>query len=269
MKHNYLLCFILVCFVLFCYYYTPESQVVEGLDSKSDADKDDTERYAFRDEKGYGAKGGILGGLFDVKPDPPPPCGGNELFKTSREVLQAAKTSNGMATGPKLNDPTCYKDIKCTDLLEEKQAACIPAIPHISPRKCAGLSVNMKGFPKEDKSSGDKSRKGAEIMKNCIKGSKAEHKGMYYLGNINGNYLHYLIEGLFGGCYVDLRSNVNEAFYYALDKVDEWKCDGLSGTDNYTCKAMDLLDSVEYMFTAQDRVKCGLEVTKNDLIRKL
>jgi len=271
MKHNYLLCFILVCFVLFCYYYTPESQVVEGLDPKDPKDKDDTSRYAFRDEKGYGGTGGLLGGLFDKKAEVKP-ClvdGKPQTLFTTKTVLAEAQKHGGKADTKKLKDPTCYKDVKCAELLEEKQAGC-HHIPFFG-TKCVGLAVNMKNLS-DSASSDNKNRKGAEIMRNCIKGSKAEHKGIYYLGTLNDNYLNYLIEGLFGGCYIDLRSNINEAFYYALDKVDKWTdTDGncTNGESNHMCKVMDFMSAFEYMFTAQDRVRCGAEITKNDIIRKI
>ena len=106
-------------------------------------------------------------------------------------------------------------------------------------------------------------------MSNCIKGSKAEHRGIYYLGNVDDNYLNFLIEGLFGGCFIDLRSNIIQAFYYALDKVDDWMCDNdkLSIADKVTCHFMDLVDMFEYMVTAEDRIACGIKIIKNDAAR--
>jgi len=268
MKHKYLLCFVLVCLLLYCYY----KPVVEGIDPK-----DDTERYAFRTTDAY-QDSGLLGGLMDLKKTEPE-C--ENPYKKPSEVINDAKDP----TNSRLKDPTCFKDIKCTELLEAKPKALskglntatkwMSKVPGVGSLAAGAINsvtnytiVNVKGL-EDTKDSENKDRKGYDILSTCIKGSKAEHKGIYYLANIDDNYLNFLIEGLFGACFIDLRSNIIQAFYYALDKVDDWTCDNdkLSIADKVTCHFMDMVDMFEYMVTAEDRIECGIKITKNDLAR--
>ena len=161
MKHKYLLCFVLVCLLLYCYY----KPVVEGIDPK-----DDTSRYAFKDDTSYTSDDGMTTALGAKKKVEK--CDRKEGEYTSiKEVIDDpnAGTRNHL----------CFKNIKCTDLLVEKQVGCDP----FGILGCAGLEVDFIDKKNPDPRPRAKG-KGFEVLKRCIKGSEEEHRGTYYLGRI-------------------------------------------------------------------------------------
>ena len=94
MKHKYLLCFVLVCLLLYCYY----KPVVEGIDPK-----DDTERYAFKDETSYTSDDGMATQLASKKKVEK--CDRKEGPYTSiKEVILDQNAGK--------RNPLCFKNIK-------------------------------------------------------------------------------------------------------------------------------------------------------------